>query len=213
MRQCSHNHIRTNFHKNQSMVNQSLMASFASVIDTIKQLFCCRPGMANDRPPTNFPLASDLQELGIVNDGCREDTRSPEAVKSRILTKKLLIPTLDEDDRRLVLKPRRHRTRRLRKDTQSSKIIASPPTITRFPNPWILIARDQETSPKTPIAFENRLIPSFRPNNDITTRPVPEIAFFPPIETIDHGGEGARLNLAPRISLRPRRRMGRSRHY
>ena len=159
---------------------QSLMASFASAIDVITQRFCCRP-ISLSEVPSSTPDIQPQDTHESVNED-KSNAPSPE-MRSQI-SKEILIPTL-EHDCRVISKPRR--TVNQRKDTSSTSIVG-PPTITRFPNPWVLIA--QET-PKKPVAIENRPFPSREINF-----PMPQIPSLSPIEMVK-SRQVRSINLAP----------------
>ena len=138
--------------------SKSMMASIASAVDAIAQPFCCRPSYIIQASPV-----SDKPDKS-----CCELIRDKYTVYSPLNTKKstvssrprqevvIQMPSLESESQSCssVLKP--HTTVKQHQDTitiNEDIVIVGPPSITRFPNPFILLADDEkETAPETPTA-------------------------------------------------------------
>ena len=139
--------------------SKSMMASIASAVDAITQPFCCRPSYIIQASPISDKPDKSCCEL----IGDKYTVYSPLHTKESTVSSKsrqevvIQMPSLEGESQSSssVLKP--HTTVKQHQDTITSYkediIIVGPPSITRFPNPWILLVVDEkETAPETPTA-------------------------------------------------------------
>ena len=170
---------------------ESMMASFALAIDMITEQFCCRPYNLTDASPPTCRIPNDEEARASE----RKHDVSPSLVKAKDDTMDILIPTL-ESDGHSALKPRQILAQR--KDTPRTAAIVEPPAITRFTNPWILIAQDTPRTPRSLIPdWGYRVRPRSLVNEDFVL-PFPSIT---EIEAKGNGGLIRPIKLAPRWSL------------
>ena len=139
-----------------SKKSKSMMASIASAVDAVTQPLCCRPSYIIQASPVSDKPDKSCCEL--IRD--KYTVYSP--LKSTVSSKPrqevvIQMPSLESESQSCssVLKP--HTTVKQHQDTITSCkediIIVGPPSITRFPNPFILLADDEkETAPETPTA-------------------------------------------------------------
>ena len=143
--------------------SKSMMASIASAVDAITQPFCCRPSyIIQASPVSDKPNKCCCELIGDIGDKYTV-VYSPLHTKESTVSSKprqevvIQMPSLEGESQSSssVLKP--HTTVKQHQDTITSYkediIIVGPPSITRFPNPWILLVVDEkETAPETPTA-------------------------------------------------------------
>ena len=140
-----------------SKKSKSMMASIASAVDAITQPFCCRPSYIIQASPVSDKPDKSCCEL----IGDKYTVYSPLNTKKSTVSSKprqevvIQMTSLESESQSCssVLKP--HNTVKQHQDTITIKediTIVGPPSITRFPNPWILFVDEKETAPETPTA-------------------------------------------------------------
>ena len=139
--------------------SKSMMASIASAVDAITKPFCCRPSCIIQASPVSYK--PDKSCCKLIRD--KYTVYSPLHTKKSTVPSKprqevvIQMPSLESESQSCssVLKP--HNTVKRHQDTITSCkediIIVGPPSITRFPNPLVLLADDEkENAPETPTA-------------------------------------------------------------